>query len=129
MRVLICGSRTWNRLEEIASVIERLPKDTTIIHGAARGADSIAGACAEVAGLKVMAFPVTDEEWKTIGKGAGHIRNKRMLDEGKPDVVIAFMDTDSESRGTTHMINLAESFGVRVVVVKRSCSASTQSES
>ena len=122
MRVLVCGSRTWNSIPEIASTIERLPKGSVIIHGGAPGADSIAAACAEVAGLEALAFPVTDADWTEAGKGAGPRRNKKMLDEGGPSLVIAFLDTDVESRGTHHMMHLAESYGVRVLTIKKSCS-------
>lgn len=121
MRVLICGSRTWNRISEIAAVIDKLPTGTVIIHGAAKGADSIADACAQVAGLPILKFPVTDEDWAKIGKSAGPRRNKKMLDEGQPNVVIAFLDENSETNGTNHMIQLAESYGVRVVIIKKPC--------
>lgn len=119
MRVLICGSRTWTSIKEIAAVVEKLPKGSVVIHGGARGADLIAAACADVCDLEQVSFPVTDEEWRTIGKSAGPRRNKRMLDEGRPDFVVAFLDTSVESPGTNNMISLAESFGVRVVVIKR----------
>jgi len=35
-----------------------------------------------------MGFP--QGEWDELGKKAGPLRNQRMLDEGKPDLVVAF---------------------------------------
>lgn len=54
-------------------------------------------------------------DWKRWGKAAGFMRNQQMLDEGKPDLVIAFWD--GYSRGTLHMIQLATRAGVPVDVV------------
>lgn len=121
MKVLVCGSRTWNDLETIANVIGKLPSDSEVIHGDALGADRMAGAAAEVAGLKVTKFPISPEEWEKFGKAAGPRRNKKMLDESHPNLVIAFLDENSETNGTNHMSQLAESYGVRVVIIKKPC--------
>jgi hypothetical protein len=51
---------------------------------------------------------------KGEGRHAALIRNERMLNEGKPDAVIAFPG----GRGTFHMSRLAESAGVRLIEVK-----------
>ncbi len=43
-----------------------------------------------------------------FGRGAGFIRNDRMLVEGKPDTVVAFYDSLTQrSRGTAHTVQLA----------------------
>jgi hypothetical protein len=119
MKVLVCGSRTWNDLETIANVIGKLPSGSEIIHGDALGADRMAGAAAaEIAGLKVTKFPISSEEWEKFGKAAGPRRNKKMLDESHPNLVIAFLDENSKTGGTRNMIELAESYGYRVVVLK-----------
>lgn len=44
------------------------------------------------------------------GKAAGPIRNQRMLDDGKPDRVLAFPG----GRGTANMVKLAKAAGVPV---------------
>lgn len=46
----------------------------------------------------------------TNGKAAGPIRNQRMLDEGKPDLVVAFPG----GRGTADMVRRAKAAGVPV---------------
>jgi len=54
-------------------------------------------------------------EWDKIGKKAGPLRNQRMLDEGKPDLVVAF----SGSGGTKDMVRRAVKAGVSVHEVNR----------
>ena len=49
-------------------------------------------------------------DWDTHGRGAGPIRNKQMLEEGKPDLVIAFPG----GKGTANMIGQAKEAGIPV---------------
>lgn len=86
--------------------------DFTIIEGEARGADTLAKQWAEERYLPVEKYPAN---WDTHGKAAGPIRNKQMLTEGKPDLVIAFLAPNS--RGTANMISQAEKAGVPVKVI------------
>lgn len=90
MRVLVCGGRTFDDRPMLLRVMDRIHATreiTTIIHGAARGADLLAGAWAVMRRVPVQEFPA---DWNGHGKAAGPIRNQRMLDEGKPDLVIGF---------------------------------------
>lgn len=119
-RVLICGSRTWNKIDVIASVVEKLPEGSVVIQGDAAGADTIAKACAQERGLEVLSFPAN---WEKHGKSAGPIRNKEMLYKGEPNLVIAFIDTLSDSVGTNNMIDLAEAVGIQVIKVAMECLA------
>jgi hypothetical protein len=113
MRVLVCGSRHFNDKELFDSVMEEFKdKGVTIIQGNARGADTLAYYWA-------LQYAAHEEhyqaDWKKYGKAAGYIRNKQMLDDGEPDLVIAFWD--GESPGTAMMISLAEKAGVPVKVI------------
>ncbi|KKK86431.1 hypothetical protein LCGC14_2763330, partial [marine sediment metagenome] len=83
-RVLICGSRTYKNAAAIAEVVHGLPTGTVVIHGAARGADSLADLYARQNGLETEVYPA---DWDKYGKGAGPVRNKQMLDEGRPTEV------------------------------------------
>lgn len=83
---------------------------SVVIHGAAPGADSLAARWAEAAGVQCEAFPVSKVEWSVIGPAAGPMRNQRMLDLGKPEMVLAFPG----NRGTADMIRRAVSAGVPV---------------
>lgn len=123
MRVLICGDRDWDDYEFIRAWVERLAKNHAVVHemlknyprgfpplviieGEARGADKMARKAAEEFGLEVLKFPA---KWNKYRNGAGPIRNQQMLDEGKPDIVLAFHDDIKNSRGTADMVRKAES--------------------
>lgn len=119
MRVLVCGSRNFNdyaKLNEELNEIQFKDTDrefTTIIHGAARGTDTLAGEYAERYEIPCVSFPA---DWKLHGKAAGPIRNTQMLREGRPDLVIAFRAKDS--RGTQNMIDQARKAGIRTKVIE-----------
>ena len=112
MKILFCGSRDFKNKEVIRNVISNLPKDTIVIHGCANGADTIAGDIAKEYNLKVLEFPA---DWNKYGKGAGPIRNKQMLDEGKPDLIYAFFTSKIFSKGTRNMINQAKEYNIKVI--------------
>ena len=110
MRILICGDRNyvdWRHI--IKSFIESLPKDSVIIQGGCRGADLLAKSEAKRNNLEVIEFPA---DWKAYGKAAGHIRNRQMLDEGKPDIVIAFHENIQNSRGTLNMLTQSRVYNI-----------------
>lgn len=116
MRVLVCGGRDFNNNNLfLETMFHHLPEDEEIeiISGMARGADQFAVLFAEAYEFKLHEFPA---DWETYGKAAGPIRNQQMLDEGHPDLVIAF--PTKNSRGTWDMVRRAEKAGVKVIVVK-----------
>lgn len=119
MRVLVCGGRDFDDRSLMAKTLRRfkpsIPTDDdlaehVIIAGGARGADELAAQYAEVFGIRLRVYPA---DWKTHGRAAGPIRNQRMLDEGKPDLVIAFPG----GRGTEDMVRRARAAGVPVEIV------------
>jgi len=114
LRVLVCGSRNWTDRKAIEDFIKTLPKDTVIIEGECRGADRISREIAKVYGLEVLKFPA---KWNQYRKAAGPIRNKEMLDKGKPDQVFAFHDNISGSKGTKNMIDQACKRGIPVTII------------
>lgn len=109
MMVLVCGSRDWDDGDLIQHVLMEIPARSTVIHGGARGADSIAGEVAAGLGHTVQ---VVRAEWEKYGRSAGYKRNKAMVDMG-PDRVIAF---SNGSRGTQHTIDLARRADIEVSV-------------
>ncbi len=121
--VLVCGSRDWtNRLAIWDELFKRRVTTEIVIHGAARGADTLAGRVAHELGLPVHEYPADWERYKPDpeydpetgkkrGNPAGHIRNAQMLRDGQPDLVLAF----GQGRGTDGMVKLAEKAGVPVV--------------
>ena len=109
MRVLVCGDRHWTDRGAILDRLKRLPPGTVIIHGAAKGADTIAGEVAVSLGFAVEPYPA---DWKRYGRAAGPIRNAKMLQDGKPDLVIAFHADIEASKGTKNMLGLARASGI-----------------
>ncbi|HVZ01753.1 MAG TPA: DUF2493 domain-containing protein [Dongiaceae bacterium] len=113
MRVLVCGGRDFTDRALLEAVLERLHRArvfTVLIEGDARGADRMAGAWAEVQGI---AHEIFKADWDGHGAKAGPIRNQRMLDEGRPDLVVAFPGHS----GTDHMKRIARGAGVEVIEV------------
>lgn len=121
-RVLVCGGRDYDDrlrffsfmdrvLETIGGTRESKRRDVVIIHGAARGADSLADDYGRERGLRVIRYPA---DWKTHRKAAGPIRNKLMLTDGQPHVIIAF----EGGNGTADMIRQGKKAGVPVYEVK-----------
>ena len=114
MNVLICGDRNWTDQETIRQRMSKLPPNTTIIEGEARGADTIARDLAIEMGFTVLSFPAN---WEEYGQAAGVIRNTKMLIEGKPDIVIAFHPNITKSKGTKDMVTKAKRAHVPVEVI------------
>jgi len=81
---------------------------TLLIHGAASGADTLAGAWAIHRGIEVQEFPA---DWRKLGKRAGPLRNIQMLKEGNPCLVVAFPG----GRGTAHMVKIAQAAGLAII--------------
>lgn len=85
-----------------------------IISGTARGADKLGEQFAEKYDLKVIRFPA---DWDNKGKAAGYIRNKEMAVYSSKDkelgVLVAFWNG---SKGTKHMIDLANNYKLRVEI-------------
>lgn len=115
-RVLVCGSRTFANGPIIGTMLSGVPSGSTVIHGAAKGADTHAAVWADKLGLDIEPYPA---EWTKHGKRAGFLRNQRMLVEGKPDVVIAFVDKPlAQSVGTDMMVGLARDANIPVYVIE-----------
>ncbi len=111
MRVLVCGGRDFADVDFLWKAMDRAFNGqfpSLVIHGAAKGADTIAADWAASHGVMTQAFPA---DWSTHGKSAGPIRNRQMLTDGKPDIVIAFPG----GRGTADMISAARKAGIRVI--------------
>jgi hypothetical protein len=141
LRILITGSRDWRDKRAIADALRwaittRQPRPTkhqvTIVHGAARGADTLAGEIAASWGVHVEDYPVTRADWdapctpqcqpghrrarrdgSTFCPSAGNRRNQRMVDLGA-DVCLGF-PKDAEWSGTRDCMSRAAKAGIRVV--------------
>jgi hypothetical protein len=114
MKILVTGSRTWYDRDIIYRELVKYPKDSILIQGVAKGADSIARDIALKLGMEVWDYPA---EWDKYGKSAGPIRNRQMLDQN-PDLVLAFHKNIEESKGTKDCVNEATKRGIPVKLIK-----------
>ena len=114
-RVLVTGGRGYPHCE---AVFERLATcrqeaarnglNLVVIHGdCPTGADHWAALWCRREGIEERRFPA---QWDLHGRSAGPTRNQRMLDEGRPDLVLAFPG----GRGTADMVRRADTAGVLV---------------
>lgn len=113
MRVLVCGGRDFNDTVRVFAVLDKLHAEAEIafiIEGGARGADACGREWAFRRGVECQTF---EADWENQGSFAGPARNWRMLEEGKPDLVIAFPG----GRGTADMVRKARRAGVGVVEI------------
>lgn len=117
MKVLVCGGRDFDDYNQVHDVLGRIhhgPQGPVafVIQGGARGADSLGRQWAEDHDVNGGEWP---PDWERHGKRAGPIRNQLMIDEGKPDLVVAFPG----GTGTADMVRRARKAGVEVVEVHR----------
>ena len=123
LRIVIAGSRDFNDYEllkrEVLNIVkhDNRPKDyVKVISGGARGADTLGERFAKESGLEIKRF---SPEWNGLGKRAGYVRNAEMAEFAVEDnnygVLIAFWD--GKSKGTKHMIDLANKNGLEVHIV------------
>ena len=114
LKVIVAGTRTFNYPELLDKVLTQYRlfhfNFSELIHGGARGADTLAMLWAEKNEIPVKCFPA---DWDKYGKQAGFIRNQQMAEYA--DVLIAFWD--GKSRGTKMMIELAEKAKLTSIVI------------
>jgi hypothetical protein len=120
--VLVTGSRHWNKFEVVYQMLLNLKKKyaqdgdvVLVVHGAAAGADCMAGDAADKLHLPCMSVPA---DWPKLGKKAGPIRNQLMLDLTHPNLVLAFHADLAQSKGTKDMVGRAKRAGIEVVLSK-----------
>ena len=138
MRILVTGGREYHNYDALSEALYNVlppttddpatwlaPDDTVIIHGGARGADTLAD---QWAIANHVAFEQYKPDWTDMSQPcvvkynnsgqynalAGFKRNQRMIDEGKPDIVLACIG----GRGTADMIKRAKDAGIPVVHVE-----------
>ncbi len=115
-RVLVCGGRNYTDRDHIWNTLNELDHArgpfAVIIHGCASGADDEAMIWAQTTpGRKHLPF---EADWVRHGRQAGPRRNQRMIDEGRPDLVIAFPG----GAGTSDMVKRARKANIEVVEIR-----------
>lgn len=109
--VVVCGGRDYSDRARVYQILDaailRLGL-ATVLQGGATGADALAKEWARERNVPIREFLA---DWTREGLKAGPLRNQRMLDQGRPEVVIAFPG----GAGTADMVRRATQAGVRVV--------------
>jgi len=110
---LICGGRNFNDLGVFDNAMGDLMRlkgcPDTIIHGGARGADTLADEWGKRMALRILAMPA---DWDRHGRSAGPLRNQAMLAKG-PQLVVAFPG----GKGTADMVRRAREMNVDVAEI------------
>jgi predicted Rossmann-fold nucleotide-binding protein len=116
MKVLVCGGRDFADRPFLYTILNAVHTSeptrpiTLIINGGAKGADQMASQWALEHGVPKV---VEHAQWDQLGYKAGPIRNQKMLDEHKPDMVIAFPG----GTGTADMVRRAKANNLIVMEV------------
>jgi hypothetical protein len=88
-----------------------------LIEGGTQGADACAAKWVASLVIPAVEHRQYPADWDKYGKAAGPIRNAQMLREGKPNLVVAFTDDLTTSRGTRNMVEQAQKAGVETWVI------------
>lgn len=108
MITLICGGRDFDSYSLLDEAMQLLPfKPSVVVHGDARGADSIGKMWAMSNGIFAVGIPAL---WDAHNKGAGPKRNQAMLDIMKPQYCIALPG----GNGTADMVRRCENNNIPV---------------
>ncbi len=115
-KILCCGDRNWDNLKVIYNTLKVFPKDTIIIEGEAKGADTLSKEAAQMLCLWVVKV---EAKWELYGKGAGPKRNREMLDmiDKNTDMVYAFHNDIENSLGTKDCVSEARRRGIPVKII------------
>ena len=110
IKVLVCGGRDFADKDTLTAVLDEL-NIAVIVHGAAKGADTLADDYAKERQIPVKRHPAN---WNKHGLAAGYIRNQQMLVNEQPDLVVAFLGRNG--KGTEDMVRRAIKAGIGVRV-------------
>jgi hypothetical protein len=113
MKVLVCGgskNQDWGTVFETLDKIHEEHPIAHVVNGGAVGVDSYSTAWARSRSVPFTEYPA---EWTRYGNPAGAIRNQKMLEISKPDLVIAFPG----GNGTAHLFSIAQRAKVKVHII------------
>jgi len=121
-RVLVCGGRDFNDVPLIWKTLDAIQDQRGISRVIEGASDDVTGPyvgadywAREWACSRDKSSSRFHADWKRHGKAAGPIRNTRMIEEGKPDLVIAFPG----GKGTANMVAQARAAGIEVIEITK----------
>lgn len=115
MSLIIAGGRDFNNYELLKKAVDSVipllkDNDIEIVSGVAKGADTLGELYAYENGYTIRQFHAN---WSD-GKRAGYERNEKMAKYA--NACVCFWD--GESRGTKHMIDLANKYQLLLFIFK-----------
>lgn len=127
MKILVCGGRSYNDYDRVKAVLDgfhQVAKITSLVHGAATGADSLGARWALQNGVLSLPYPA---KWSDVSNPhaiikftkfghpynaiAGILRNQEMLEQ---NLDLAFVVAFPGNKGTKDMLQRAKKAGVLV---------------
>lgn len=117
--VLVTGGRDYSDRRIIflsLTKYHRLEPISLLVQGWARGVDQLAHQWAVENDVPSTGqkYRITHADWTRYGNGAGPLRNRRMFDDTRPDVVIGFHG----GNGTADMLRYAEASPLSPLVLR-----------
>lgn len=122
MRIVVTGSRHWTDTKTVYAVLAGIAAQrgggrVDLAHGGAIGADMMAETVAKALHWELPTiYRPTEEEGRKYGRTAPLARNGRMLEDFRPNLVIAFR-AEGKSNGTDDTIRKARNLGLPVWVI------------
>jgi hypothetical protein len=113
MNVIVCGGRGYFDQAKVDDVLDTLhwrQPIKAILQGGATGADKLGREWADRKNVKVCTFIAGK---KSSGQASWSRGNQRMIDEGKPDLIVAFPGV----KRTADMIRRARRSSVTVLLI------------
>jgi hypothetical protein len=115
MKTIIAGSRTGVYHKDIEEAVANCGWEVTeVIEGGALGADLLGNSWAHFNRIPCTKMKA---DWDKYGKSAGYRRNIDMANVA--EALIAVRVGGEDSKGTTHMIEIARDKGLRVYVLEK----------
>jgi hypothetical protein len=118
MRAIIAGSRGFDDYDMLSRCCDReiIGDNIEVVVGGARGADTLGEKYAISKGYNLKKFV---PNWNVYGKSAGYLRNEEMAKYASlSDNGILIIFWDGTSRGSSHMISLANKYKLKVRVIR-----------
>lgn len=100
MKICVTGGRDYQDEKRVFDVLAKLRPTVVIQGGCPTGADAFARRWAEEAGVTCVTY---EADWKQHSRAASPMRNREMLVESTPNIVVSFPG----GRGTKHCTETA----------------------
>jgi hypothetical protein len=117
MRIIVCGARNFPHLDVVDGELTKINMRnllTTVIHGCSGALGSEVDRWARSYGIPIVHYP---HNWEYHGKKGEQVRNAFMLEDARPDLVVAFPG----GCHTADLVRRAVNIGVAVLVIPEGC--------